>query len=189
MTHTLLTERFRLEPLKAAHVDKLLAYHLRNREHLKPYEPARTDDSYTLRAVREEIENAEAFAAGDKAFTFAVFERDGHEIVALVHVTHIVRGPRQDAILAYSVNAEHQGRGIATEAARAVVRFAFEGLRLHRLSTGYFPDNIASGRVLRKLGFAFEGYARYYLFIDGGWHDSILVGLINEDWIPEKPTQ
>ncbi|MBV8639214.1 MAG: GNAT family N-acetyltransferase [Candidatus Eremiobacteraeota bacterium] len=180
----LITERLRLEALKTAHTDALLAYHLRNREHLKPYEPARSDDAFTRRAVREEIEHAEGFAADQRAFIFAVFERKGDDIVALVHLLHIMRGPRQDGIIAYSVDCERQGRGIATEAAQAVVRFAFDELHLHRLSTGYFPENVASGRVLRKLGFTFEGYARDYLFIDGAWHDSILVSLINKDWQP-----
>jgi len=77
---------------------------------------------------------------------------------------------------------DQQGRGIATEAAAAVIRFAFDELDLHRLETGYFPHNIASGKVLRKLGFNVEGYARDYLFIDGAWRDSILVSLINERW-------
>ncbi len=186
MSHTLTTERLRLESLKREHVDALLAYHVRNREHLKPYEPARSEESYTRAAVLEEIELAEGFANDELAFTFAVFERDRRDIVALVHVLHVMRGPRHDAMLAYSVDREHQGRGIATEAARAVVRFAFEELNLHRLATGYFPDNVASGKVLRKLGFAFEGYARDYLFIDGAWRDSILVSLINEDWKPPQ---
>lgn len=182
MAHRLKTTRLTLEPLKSAHADALLAYHVRNREHLKPYEPARSEDSLTRRGVLSEIDYAEAFASDDKALTFAAFEHRGHDIVSLVHLTHIIRGSRQDAILAYSVDREHQGRGIATEAAGAVVRFAFDELHLHRLSTGYFPENVASGRVLRKLGFAFEGFAREYLFVDGSWHDSILVSLINPDW-------
>jgi [ribosomal protein S5]-alanine N-acetyltransferase len=132
----------------------------------------------------DEIDQAEGFANDQRAFTFAVFEHDGHEIVALVHLLHIMRGPRQDAILGYSVDREHQGKGIATEAAGAVVRFAFDELNLHRLATGYYPHNVASGKVLRKLGFNVEGYARDYLYIDGAWRDSILVSLINDEWEP-----
>ena len=184
MSRTLTTERLRLESLKREHADALLAFHVRNREHLKPYEPARSDDAYSRAAVLEEIEQAEGFANDERAFTFAVFERGSHNIVALVHLLHITRGARQDAILAYSVDHEHQRRGIATEAARAVARFAFEEMNLHRLTTGYYPHNVASGKVLRKLGFNVEGYARDYLFIDGAWRDSILVSLINEDWKP-----
>lgn len=187
MSYTLTTQRFRLESLKHAHAEALLVYYKRNREHLKPWEPARPDDFYTRSAVRDEIDQAEGFANDERAITFAVFEREGKEIIALVHLLHITRSVRQDAILAYSVDHERQGLGIATEAARAVVRFAFDTLNLHRLSTSYFPHNIGSEKVLRKLGFTVDGYARDYLLIDGVWHDSILVSLINENWITPPP--
>ncbi len=180
MARTLTTERLRLEPLAYAHVDALRAYHVRNREHLKPYEPVR--EEYTRESVADDIAQAEGFAADERAFTFAVFERDGDEIVALVHLLHVFRGVRYDATLAYSVDYRRQGNGFATEAARAVVRFAFDELNLHRLETGYYPHNTGSGRVLRKLGFTVEGYARDYLFIDGAWRDTIRVALINENW-------
>lgn len=49
------------------------------------------------------------------------------------------------------------GRGIATEAARAVVDFGLEHLGLAGLTSGYFEDNPASGRVLTKLGFIETG--------------------------------
>ena len=182
MAYRLTTERLRLEPLVYAHADALLRFHIRNREHLKLYEPARPDDAYTRSAVVDEIGVAEGFAADERAFTFAVFERDGAEVVALAHLLHVIRGARHSATIAYSVDVEHQGLGIATEAAGAVVRFAFDELNLHRLETGYFPHNSASAKVLRKLRFNVEGYARDYLFIDGAWRDSILVSLINERW-------
>lgn len=181
------TSRLRLEPLVYAHADALLRYHVRNREHLKPYEPARPDEAYTRAGILEEIEIAEGFAADERAFTFAVFEREGGDVVALVHLLHIFRAVRQSATIAYSVDIGRQGRGIATEAAGAVILFAFDKLNLHRIETGYFPCNAASGKVLRKLGFNVEGYARDYLFIDGAWHDSILVSLVNERWKAGEP--
>lgn len=184
MSLRLTTKRFRLESLKRDHAEALLAYYVRNREHLKPYEPARPDDAFTRSAVIDDIEQAEGFAADGLGFTFAVFEHDGRDVRALVHLLHVRRGVRQDAIIGYSVDCNHQGEGVATEAARAVVRFAFDELNLHRLVTGYYPENTASAKVLRKLGFAVEGYARDYLYINGAWHDSILVGLINENWKP-----
>jgi len=67
------------------------------------------------------------------------------------------------------------------EAAGAVVTYAFETLRLHRLETSYQPTNERSGRVLRKLGFVVEGYARDYLFLNGAWRDGILAARINPD--------
>ena len=45
--------------------------------------------------------------------------------------------------------------------------------------------NERSGRVLRKLGFAIEGYARDYLFLDNAWKDSVLASLTNEAWVAD----
>ena len=55
--------------------------------------------------------------------------------------------------LGYWIARDHWGKGIATEAGEAMLRFARDTLRLPRLVSGHFLDNPASGRVLRKLGF------------------------------------
>ncbi|WP_440979225.1 GNAT family N-acetyltransferase [Sphingomonas pseudosanguinis] len=61
------------------------------------------------------------------------------------------------AELGYWLAPAHWGQGIATEAARAVVDFGLEHLGLARLTSGYFEENPASGRVLAKLGFVETG--------------------------------
>lgn len=64
-------------------------------------------------------------------------------------------GRTQDGSLefGYWIARAHWGRGYATEAGKAVVEIARQGLRLDRLEAGHFIDNPASGRVLAKLGF------------------------------------
>jgi len=61
------------------------------------------------------------------------------------------------AELGYWLSPAHWGRGITTEAARAVLSFGFEVLGLPVVTSGYFEDNPASGQVLRKLGFVEVG--------------------------------
>lgn len=61
------------------------------------------------------------------------------------------------AELGYWLSPACWGQGITTEAARAVVEFGFESLKLPVLTSGYFEDNPASGQVLRKLGFVETG--------------------------------
>lgn len=55
----------------------------------------------------------------------------------------------------YGVAPSHWGRGLATEAARAVLRYGFEGLRLPRIVGGADVPNVASLRILKKLGMTF----------------------------------
>jgi RimJ/RimL family protein N-acetyltransferase len=57
----------------------------------------------------------------------------------------------------YWIARRFWGRGYATEAGRAVIAMARDGLRLKRLESGHFLDNPASGRVLEKLGFRATG--------------------------------
>ena len=49
----------------------------------------------------------------------------------------------------------HWGKGVASEAAQAVISYAFDSLRLPGLFAGHYPGNVVSKRVLEKLGFRF----------------------------------
>ena len=53
----------------------------------------------------------------------------------------------------------------------------------------YIPHNERSGRLLRRLGFMVEGYARDYLFINGAWRDHILTALTNPNPRPPPPAR
>jgi len=59
--------------------------------------------------------------------------------------------------LGFHLHRAYWGRGLAEEAARAVIRFAFESLGLKTLFAGHHPENTASRRVLEKLGFQYAG--------------------------------
>ena len=64
---------------------------------------------------------------------------------------------------------------------RGEYRFSFQDLALHRVEAACLPNNTASIRLLEKVGFAREGYARRYLCIDGRWQDHLLYGLVRDD--------
>jgi [ribosomal protein S5]-alanine N-acetyltransferase len=181
----LLSERLRLEPLAPRHAAETLAYYDRNRAHLEPWEPDRSPEFYTLEHHVRDAERCAVATAHGECARFAAFERDGEEIVALINLWNIRRGVVQAAVIGYSVDARRAGRGYATEAVKAVVEYAFATLKLHRLETSYQPTNERSGRVLRRLGFTVEGYARDYLYLQGAWRDGILVGLTNPAWTPD----
>jgi ribosomal-protein-alanine N-acetyltransferase len=64
--------------------------------------------------------------------------------------------------LGYTLAKAHWGQGLATEASRAVVRYAFEVMRVGRLVAVADPANTASVNVMRKLGMICEGLGYYY---------------------------
>lgn len=71
--------------------------------------------------------------------------------------------PRFPLALGYDLKPRFWNRGIASEAVRAVLDFSRASLGPHRIQAEVHPDNAASLRVLRKLGFQEEGLLRHYL--------------------------
>ena len=67
-----------------------------------------------------------------------------------------------------------------SEALRAAIDYVFSELRLHRIMANYMPANERSGRLLRRMGFTVEGYARDYMSIAGEWRDHILTSLTRD---------
>lgn len=99
----------------------------------------------------------------------------------------IREGPFRCAELGYLLHPDYWGKGIATEAAQLLLRFAFDTLRLHRVEAVTRPDNIASRRVLEKLGMTEEGLRRQDVALHGRWHDSLLFAILDTD--PVMPNQ
>jgi ribosomal-protein-alanine N-acetyltransferase len=110
-------------------------------------------------------------------------ERDDlSRIIGSINLTQIVRGSFHAAHLGYSIDGEREGRGLMTEGLWAALDCAFGPMRLHRIMAAYIPDNVGSARVLEKLGFVREGYAKGYLFIAGKWEDHILTARIHSSF-------
>lgn len=78
---------------------------------------------------------------------------------------------------------EHGGRGLATEAARALVDLAFGHYPLHRLMAQLDPRNSASAALCERLGMRHEAHTREdYPDRDGGWSDTAVYGLLRSEW-------
>ena len=86
------------------------------------------------------------------------------------------------AELGFAVARAQWGRGYASEAAEALVTFAFRTLAMHRIEADVDPRNVASIRCLERLGFRREGYARERYHMNGEAQDAVLYGLLNSDF-------
>jgi RimJ/RimL family protein N-acetyltransferase len=85
------------------------------------------------------------------------------------------------ADLGYWLRSDVAGRGLMTEAAAAVVEFAFGEIGLHRLELQAAPENRASLRVAEKLGFRKGGVLRDGCKGSEGWHDVLVFDLLETD--------
>lgn len=86
------------------------------------------------------------------------------------------------ARISYVIAPEFWGNGYTTEAVKAVLKYGFEALKLHRVEADHFAENTASGRVMRKAGMIQEGISRekYYKF--GAYHDVVCYGILENEW-------
>lgn len=85
---------------------------------------------------------------------------------------------RRVAELGYWVREDRAGRGYATEAARALLAWAFRNLDLHRVTAFADVSNPSSARVLEKCGFTREGVVRHRILHRDDWRDHAMFGLL-----------
>ena len=88
----------------------------------------------------------------------------------------------RSARLGYCLDEGAWGQGFATEAAGALLRWAFDTLDLNRVQAETDTRNSASSRVLEKLRFVREGTLREDCVVDGEVSDSWVYGLLRREW-------
>jgi len=86
------------------------------------------------------------------------------------------------AEIGYELLPSHRGKGLMPEALAAMIRFGFERMELHRVEANIDPGNVASRRVLEKLGFVCEGVKRENWFHEGKFTDTPHYGLLRADF-------
>jgi [ribosomal protein S5]-alanine N-acetyltransferase len=85
------------------------------------------------------------------------------------------------AELGYWIGVPYWGKGYATEAAKAMVKYGFETLQLHRIFASHFVNNSASARVLGKIGMRHEGRQRGHILKWGEFLDIEMYGMVASD--------
>lgn len=179
------TPRLLLRLAEEGDVAAILAFYEQNRAHLAPFEPRRTPEFYTPAFWHDQVRrNQDEFAAGQSLRLFVFTQERPTHVIGGVNFTAFQGGIAQMCSLGYALAAEAQGRGYMVEAVRAAIAYVFETLNLHRIQANYMPRNQRSANVLKRLGFAAEGVARDYLFINGQWEDHILTSLTHPHWRP-----
>ena len=162
--------------------------------HLDRWSPPVTTDFFTEAFWAERLGYAVDDYGADRAARFVLQPRGagaGGPIIGTCNYTNIVRGAFHACHLGYQVDRDHEGQGLMAEALRATNAFMFESMKLHRVMANFRPENERSRRLLERLGFVEEGFARAYLFIDGAWRDHVLTSLTHpafrDAWLIRQP--
>jgi RimJ/RimL family protein N-acetyltransferase len=112
---------------------------------------------------------------------FALELRETQQMIGEVGIFISERTPYQGD-LGWSVRREYQSRGLATEAAQALMRFAFVSRKLHRVTASCNAKNVASRRVMERLNMRFEGVAVESTEWGGDWIDESSYALLEWEW-------
>jgi RimJ/RimL family protein N-acetyltransferase len=166
------TERLRIRPFRPDDWPAVHAY---------------ASDEATMHFLPEGVmseEQVRAFIAeqsGDEARAFAVvLKPDDRPIGHLVF--HSWYGPRTHEI-GWVLRQDMRGKGYTTEGARALLRYGFETLGLHRIIATCQPENPASWRVMEKLGMRREQHGVKDSFhAELGWVDGYTYAILAEEW-------
>jgi ribosomal-protein-alanine N-acetyltransferase len=152
-----------------------------SRDFLTPWEPVWPADDLTRAAFRRRLKRYAEDERTDQAYAFLAFRNDDHALLGGITLANLRRGVAQAGSIGYWVGAPYARQGYMSAALRALIPFAFDSLRLHRLEAACIPTNAASIRLLEKNSFTREGYAREYLCINGVWADHLLYGRLKDD--------
>lgn len=173
------TERLLLRPYAPDDVEALYAYHRL---------PEVAQYLETDARSRAEVEEMVARRSGSRAFTdegqaislAAVLAGPGTLIGDCVLFWHSKE--HQGGEIGYIINPEYHGRGLATEVAAAMLRLGFDGLGLHRIMARCDARNVASYRVMERLGMRREAHLRENEYLKGEWTDELVYAILRREW-------
>jgi RimJ/RimL family protein N-acetyltransferase len=114
---------------------------------------------------------------------FVIEKKDGSKIgfIFHFHVLHLGTGTRQLEI-GYTLVPSERGKGYGTEALRIIVDYLFLSKDIMRIQAQTDQRNVASQKVLEKVGFKKEGTLRKNFFMRGEWTDDYIYSILREEW-------
>jgi [ribosomal protein S5]-alanine N-acetyltransferase len=118
-------------------------------------------------------------------FQFAVTLKSSGQLIGSCGVRRDSPEAREGD-MGYELDPKHWGNGYATEAARAVLDFGFSNMDLKRVTAWCIADNVASARVLEKIGMKLEKRMRHHQYFKGRWWDALSYALTYQEWQAKK---
>ena len=181
----IVTARLALRPPRTTDVPEIRRALRQNDAHLRPWSVAPTsgEDAASLTSVSRGVLRQRREWKQGQAYVLVVTPiANDRGIIGRITFGGVLRGAFQNAYLGYWIDADHQRKGLMTEAVAAATAFAFATIGLHRVQAAVMPRNTPSQHVLEKVGYRREGLAIRYLCIAGAWEDHLIYALTAEEW-------
>jgi [ribosomal protein S5]-alanine N-acetyltransferase len=114
-------------------------------------------------------------------FFMAVTDKLSGELIGEA-ILHVRSSRCRQGEIGWGVSASRSGEGLATEIARAMLRLGFDDIGLHRIFAQCRVENLASRRIMTKLGMREEGILRENVFARGEWWSSAQRSILASEW-------
>lgn len=121
------------------------------------------------------------FNSPDSWFQFAIFEKNGGQMIGDLGVHFLEEGSKQ-AEIGCTLSKDFQGKGYAHESLKALMNSLFYDIDLHRIFASIDPQNIGSIKMMEKLGFRKEAHFKESLFLNGKWVDDVVYAILQNEW-------
>jgi len=167
-----------LRPMVFAHAEELYALIDKNRARLREWLPW-VVNSFGPNDLVAFIRDRERDNAARDSYTAVLFFEGA--MCGSIGLHTIDRRDRNSSI-GYWLDAEFEGRGIMTQACRAIVTEGFRGYGLHRIEIRCARGNAKSNSIPRRLGFAEEGILRDAEWLHDHWVDLRVFSMLEQDW-------
>lgn len=171
---TLETERLLLRQVVATDVNEV--FFLRSNSEVLKYinkEPCKSHQE-----ALEHIQLLTKLFTDNEGIAWAITQKGDNIFLGSIGVWNIIK-QHYRAEFGYSLHPNFHKKGIMSEAAKAVINYAFVQMRLHSLEANVNPENTASIKILERNGFVREGYFKESYFFDNRFQDSALYSLIS----------
>ena len=145
------------------------------------YWGSRTREESRTSLVRKVGETG--FGDVDETLSLAVSRNDDGAYLGEV-ILHMIDAGSRGAEFGFLFHPDHHGQGYAGEAARAMLELAFGTLGLHRVIGRCDARNVASARLMRRLGMRQEAHFLSNEFVKGEWCDELDFALLEDEWPP-----
>ncbi|AGP56421.1 GNAT family N-acetyltransferase [Streptomyces rapamycinicus] len=122
-----------------------------------------------------------ATATPRQEYALAVVERAGAQLIGFARLAHDPHQQRA-ATIGFALRPDTWGVGYGRETVCLLLALAFADLELHRVWAARAPLNVASEKTLLAAGMTEEGRIRGHVHVRGAWRDSIVYGVLREEW-------
>ena len=154
-------------------------------EHLKPWMPWAHAEPEPFEMKVERVKRFRGMFDMGEDYIYGIFNPEETRLLGGTGL-HTRLGDSQLEI-GYWIHKDYTGQGLVSESTAALVKVAFEIVRVHRLEIHCDPANLASASIPRKLGFTHEGTLRGNLRFLDRWDDSMIWGLLEHEY-PHTPS-